>query len=288
MTETPTPGAIQLLRIFRLVLHLLQGVITAGTLLRFAREPLRSRIIRAWAAKLLVILKVEIRVKGQVPTLATRGVMFVSNHVSWMDVWLLQSVRPVRFISKADVRSWPVVGYLAQAGGTLFIHREKRHHTAAIVGQAEAVLAQGDCLALFPEGTTTTGLRLRAFHPSLFQVAVDHAGDIALVTIRYVFEDGQIDTAPAYADEITMPESMRAILARRKIIAEVNYFGALEVQGKTRRALCLEAEKAIATALNLPIPHKVSEKPADPPSASPTKPHPTDSPYPAPHADSLP
>lgn len=264
---SPTPGAIQLLRIFRLVLHLLQGVVTAGAILPFTREPFRNRIIRAWAAKLLIIFNVEARVRGNIPTLATRGVMFVSNHVSWMDVWLLLSVRPVRFISKADVRAWPVVGYLAQAGGTLFIQREKRHHTAAIVGQAEAVLAQGDCLALFPEGTTTNGLRMRAFHPSLFQVAVDHAGAIALVTIRYVFEDGRIDTAPAYADEITLAESMRAILARRKIIAEVNFFDTLDARGKTRRALALEAEAAIANALNLPIPHKASGKPAGLPSA---------------------
>lgn len=288
MIETPTPGAIQLLRVFRLVLHLLQGVVTAGTLLRFAREPFRSRIIRAWAAKLLVILNIEVRVQGNIPTLATRGVMFVSNHVSWMDVWLLQSVRPVRFISKADVRGWPIVGYLAQAGGTLFIQREKRHHTAAIVGQAEAVLTQGDCLALFPEGTTTNGLRLRAFHPSLFQVAVDQGGAITLVTIRYVFEDGGSDTAPAYADEITMPESMRAILARRKIFAEVNYFDTLDARGKTRRALALEAEAAIAKALNLPIPHRASGKSAGLPSESPIKPRPTDTLYPAPHDGSPP
>ena len=166
------------------------------------------------------------------------------------------------------------------------VHREKRHHTAAIVGQAAAVLAQGDCLALFPEGTTTNGLRLRAFHPSLFQVAVDHGGAIALVSIRYVFKDGGLDTAPAYCDDITMPGSMRAILARRKIIAEVNYFDTIEVQGKTRRVLCSEAEKAIATALNLPIPHKGSEKPVDPPSEAQSADLPTDSPYPAPHADS--
>ena len=283
MTDTPTPGPIQLLRIVRLVLHLLQGVVTAGTLLRFAKEPLRSRIIRSWAAKLLRVLAIEIRVQGTAPTLATHGVMFVSNHVSWMDVWLLLSVRPLRFISKADVRAWPVVGYLAQAGGTLFIHREKRHHTAAIVGQAEAVLAQGDCLALFPEGTTTNGLRLRAFHPSLFQVAVDHGGAISLVTIRYVFANGQIDTAPAYADEISLPGSMRAILARRKIIAEVNYFATLDIVGKTRRELSSAAEAAIATALNLPIPHKTSEKPGGPPSAAPIASPPTDNPCPAPH-----
>ncbi len=260
---TITPGFIQLLRAGRLSLHLVQGVLTAGTLLRFAREPLRSRIIRSWAAKLLRILNIEVRVQGLAPTLETRGVMFVSNHVSWMDVWLLLSVRPLRFISKADVRGWPVVGYLAQAGGTLFIQREKRHHTAAIVTQAQAVLAQGDCLALFPEGTTTNGLRLRAFHPSLFQVAVNHGEPISLVSIRYVFDDGRIDTAPAYADEITLLGSMRAILARRKIFAQVNYFATLDSRGKTRRALCSEAEAAIAAALNLPIPHKVSEKPAD-------------------------
>lgn len=283
MTEPPTPGAIQLLRIFRLVLHLLQGVMTAATLLHIAREPLRSRIIRAWSAKLLAILNVEARVHGQAPTLATQGVMLVSNHVSWMDVWLLQSVRPLRFISKADVRGWPIIGYLAQAGGTLFIQREKRHHTAAIVSQAEAVLARGDCLALFPEGTTTNGLRLRAFHPSLFQVAVNQGGAISLATIRYVFEDGRIDTAPAYADEITLPESMRAILARRKIIAEVNFFDTLDTRGKTRRALALEAEAAIAGVLNLPIPHKASGIPGGLPSAAPTKPRPIDSLCPTPH-----
>ena len=286
MTQTPTPYAIRLVRLIRVGLHVLQGVIIAGAVLRFAHEPLRSRIIQSWSQKLLAIFSVEYQVYGPMPDLSTRGAVFVANHVSWLDIWLIYTLRPVRFISKADVRAWPVIGWLAEKTGTLFIHRERRHHTAAIIKQAEAALAQGDCIGLFPEGTTTDGLRLLPFHASLFQAAVAQQAPIVLIAIRYRLPDGGIDTAPAYYGDLSLADSLRAVLARRRIRVEATYLGTLASVGKTRRELSRAAETTIAKALNLPAPHKAPEIPAGLRDAAPTTPLPTDSPYPKPHGGS--
>lgn len=286
MTQTPTPYAIRLVRLIRVGLHVLQGVIIAGAVLRFAHEPLRSRIIQSWSQKLLAIFSVEYQVYGPMPDLSTRGAVFVANHVSWLDIWLIYTLRPVRFISKADVRAWPVIGWLAEKTGTLFIQRERRHHTAAIIKQAEAALAHGDCIGLFPEGTTTDGLRLLPFHASLFQAAVAQEAPIVLIAIRYRLPDGGIDTAPAYYGDLSLADSLRAVLARRRIRVEATYLGTLASSGKTRRELSGAAEAAITKALNLPAPHTAPETPAGLRDAAPTTPLPTDSPYPTPHGDS--
>jgi 1-acyl-sn-glycerol-3-phosphate acyltransferase len=209
--------------------------------------------------------------------------VFVANHVSWLDIWLIYALRPVRFISKADVRAWPVVGWLAEKTGTLFIERERRQHTAAIIKEAEAALAQGDCIGLFPEGTTTDGLRLLPFHASLFQAAVAQQAPIVLIAIRYRLADGGVDTAPAYYGDLSLADSLRAVLARRRIRVEARYLGTLISAGKTRRELSRAAENAIATALNLPAPHTTPETPGGLRDAAPITPRPTDSPYPKPH-----
>ena len=235
---------------------------------------------------MLAIFGVEVQLHGNMPNLDTRGIIIVSNHMSWLDIWLIYSIRPVRFISKADVRDWPVIGWLAQQSGTLFIRRDQRRHTAAINRQAAELLAQGDCIGLFPEGTTTDGLSMLPFHSSLFQAAVIHQAPVVLLTIRYLLPDGSIDTAPAYYGGLTLLDSFRAVLARRRIRVKVTCIGTLDTHGKSRREISLTAEAAIAKHLNLPVPHKKPGTPADLPGAAPSNDHPTNSLYPTPHADS--
>lgn len=281
-----TPKPIRLIRILRVGLHMAWGVFLAGIVFRIVPKDWHKNIAQRWSQKILGILRVECSLHGDMPTLDTRGVIMVSNHMSWLDIWLLYAIRPPRFISKADVRGWPVVGYLAQQSGTLFIQRERRHHTAAIVKQAAELLQQGDCVGLFPEGTTSDGTLLRPFHASLFQAAVIHQAPVMLFTIRYHLPDGSIDTAPAYQGNMTLLDSFRAVLARRRILVDITCLGTLDTHGKTRREISIAAETAIAKHLNLPAPHKTPEIPADLPVATPTSDHPTDSPYPAPHADS--
>ena len=285
MISTPTPKSLRLLRILRVSMHLAWGLFIASVVFRLTPKSWHDRIVQRWSQKILAMLGVEYQLRGNMPDMATRGVILISNHMSWLDIWLIYAIRPVRFISKADVRNWPVIGWLAQQSGTLFIQRERRHHTAAITRLAAELLTRGDCIGLFPEGTTTDGFSLLPFHSSLFQAAVIHQAPVVLLAIRYHLPDGSIDTVPAYTGGITLLDSFRAVLARRRIQVEITCLGTLDTHGKTRREISIAAETAIATHLNLPVPHKKPGTPADPPAAAPSTVHPTDSPYPKPHAD---
>ena len=215
-----------------------------------------------------------------------RDVFFVANHISWHDIPILAGITGSAFVAQDGVRDWPVIGWLAQRSGTLFIRRDLRRHTATINQQAAELLAQGDCIGLFPEATTTDGRHLLPFHSSLFQAAVIHQAPVMMLTIRYHLADGTIDTAPAYHGGLTLLDSFRAVLARQRIQVDVTAIGTLDTQGKTRREISLAAQTAIARHLNLPVQHKTPETPADPPAAAPSTDHPTDNPYPRPHAGS--
>lgn len=287
MSDSPTPRPLRYLRLLRVILHLLRGALIAGFLLPYVKPARRAVLIQNWSRQLLCIFNLAFSLPKDLPQAVHHGALFVSNHVSWLDIWMLMAVHPVRFISKADVRTWPLIGWLAQQVGTLFIQRERRQHTLAIVEEAQAALGQGDCVALFPEGTTSDGVHLLCFHASLIQAAVATQAPLALFAIRYVLESGAVDSAPAFIGDMTLLESLGQILARRQLRAELIYVGILSSQGKTRRELALAAEAAIANALNLPAPHKALETPGDRASAAPTTDRPTDSPYPAPHAGPL-
>lgn len=160
MTLAPTPKSLRFIRMLRVALHLTWGLFVASVLFRLTPVAQHNRLSQRWSKKMLAIFGVEVQLHGDMPNLDTRGIIIVSNHMSWLDIWLIYSIRPVRFISKADVRDWPVIGWLAQQSGTLFIRRDQRRHTAAINRQAAELLAQGDCIGLFPEGTTTDGLSM--------------------------------------------------------------------------------------------------------------------------------
>lgn len=256
-------------RLVRLVLHLLVGVIKAALLLPLVGRARRTELIRRWSLRVLAILHVRLSVRGEVPDLSAAGVMFVANHISWLDIYLLDAVCPVRFVSKAEVRAWPVIGWLAVKIGTLFIERARRHDTARAGREVVDALRQGDCVAVFPEGTTSNGTYLRSFHASLLQSAINSEARLWPVAIRYVHRDGTANLAPAYVDNMSFADSLFRILNEPDLEAEIAYLVPLPVQGHSRRELVALAEKAIANALNLTVPCRKSGKPVYPPAALP-------------------
>lgn len=260
---------IRTLRLARLVLHLLVGVIKAALLLPLVGRAQRTELIRRWSVRVLAILNVRLSVRGEVPDLSAAGVMFVANHISWLDIYLLDAVCPVRFVSKAEVRAWPVIGWLAEKIGTLFIERARRHDTARAGREVVDALRQGDCVAVFPEGTTSNGTLLRPFHASLLQSAINSGARLWPVAIRYVHRDGTANLSPAYVDNMSFADSLFRILNEPDLEAEITYLEPLPVQGRSRRELAALAEKAIANALNLTVPGRKSDKPAYPPAALP-------------------
>ncbi len=236
---------IKLLRMFGLVLV---GLIYAGSLARSGDRSARDRRLVAWAGRLMRILNVEARI-NDCPDLA--GAVLVSNHVSWLDIHVLHSIFPMRFVSKAEVRDWPLLGNLARASGTLFITREKKSDAKRVNQEMAAELRAGECLAFFPEGTTSDGLGMRPFFPSLFQPAVEAGCPVIPVAIRYRSLAGDICPEVAYHGEMTLLASFWAIARLPGLVAEVTFLPALQNNGGHRRDLARQAESAIRSSLGL-------------------------------------
>jgi 1-acyl-sn-glycerol-3-phosphate acyltransferase len=230
----------------------------AGLILRFvfpgASPRARRRLVQWWSAKLLRILHVSVRLDGHAPRARSAAAMIAANHVSWVDVFLVSSVRPTRFIAKSEIRDWPVAGWIAERAGTLFIRRARRHDTARINLQVHEALANGDCVGLFPEGTTTEGDRLLKFHTSLFEPALANAARIHPVAIRYEHPDATPCRAMAYVGDLSFMQSLALIIRQRSVVAHIAFAEAIEPAGLDRRAAARIARERVASLLGLDHP----------------------------------
>lgn len=251
----------------RIAVHFAQGLTTAALVFPFCTAATRNALIRAWARKIISILNVHVRVRDALPASIPGGTVLVSNHISWLDIWVIDTQRACRFIAKSEVRGWPVIGWLAVKSGTLFIERGRKRHAAMLNHEVAAALASGDCVAIFPEGTTTNGRQLKRFFGSLLQPAADSGAPLVPVAIRYVRDDGELDLTPAYIDDISLLASVRSMLRARRTLAEIAFLPAIDTRGKTRREIAHAAQEAIAASLSLPSPGTTPETAPDPPDA---------------------
>ena len=276
----PVPYATRLYRVTRLLLHIAWGCFYVGVLFPFLSNTRRLRAIKRFSRQLLAILQVRCAVRGAMPP-GREPTLIVANHVSWLDIWVIDSVIPVRFVAKADVRRWPVLGFLVSRSGPIFIEREKRHDAARTNRAIVEALTRGEHVALFPEGTTTDGTEVKPYHASLFQPALGAGARVAVLALRYVNRDGSVNVDASYAGDRSMLESLRLILAHRRLRVEVIFAGTVDVHDKTRREIAREAESITADALRLPRPGRRLGTTGGPRGAPPKAVAPTHSLYPA-------
>jgi len=276
--ERPTSSFVRFYRLIRLLVHLFYGCYRVGVLFPFFSWKQRVVAIKRWSRQLLRILGLKVTVQGSLPSGRT-PTLIVSNHVSWLDIWVLDSVVPVRFVAKSDIRRWPLIGFLVSGAGTIFIERRRRHDTAHTNRAIVQALTRGEQVGMFPEGTTTDGTEIKPFHASLFQPALGAGARVVVVALRYVNRDGGINLDAAYAGERSLWESVWLILAHRTLHAEVIFAGTIDITGKTRRDIARAAESVTADALQLPRPGRKTETAADLPSATPIAFSPTDTRY---------
>ena len=186
------------LRKGRLVAHLLHGMWIVATRFPGAGAGRRHALNRAWSLKMLRLCGMRLVVHNDGARL-DRGALVVANHISWIDIYVINAWRPTPFVSKAEIRQWPVVGWLAQQLDTVFIQREKRSDAKRIMHELSDRLSAGELMCVFPEGTTSNGLTLLPFHANMFQAAVSAAAPVQPICIMY--EDAQrpaIDRARVY------------------------------------------------------------------------------------------
>ncbi len=256
--------AVRVFRLARLGIHLAQGVLTVSTVFPYSGKARRRKMISRWSGKLLRILNVSLSVSGKPPEGES---ILVANHISWLDIYLLNAVCPPRFVAKSEIRKWPVVGWLSEKTGVLFVEREKRSDAGRVNEAISDAIASGDLVAIFPEGTTSDGSRILSFRAPLLEPALKSNANLHPAAIRYVTGSGEIDRNVAYAGDISFGQSLWAILGQDAVRAEVIFREAIEASGRNRKELAKHAEGVIAEALNLPRPCMKPETPACPQGA---------------------
>jgi 1-acyl-sn-glycerol-3-phosphate acyltransferase len=247
----PTPLPLRVVRVVRVAVHVVEALATTTLVFPLVGPERRTALIRRWSGHLLRILAVEARVHWRHAQRLPDRPMLVANHISWLDIFLLCAVQPARFVAKAEVRRWPLIGHLSKHAGTLFIDRERRHDTHKVNQRTADALAAGEAIAVFPEGTTSDGTELLRFHASLLQPIIDADGHVQPVAIRYRTLAGQHSTAPAYAGDTTFLQSFWRLTGERAVVAELHIATPLAARGSHRRDLSRAAEEAIRTALGL-------------------------------------
>ena len=163
--------------------------------------------------------------------------LLVGNHISWLDILVVLAVVPSRFVSKADVKSWPIIGRLVSGAGTLYIERARMRDSKRVVEAMAAALGNGDILAVFPEGTTTNGARVSPFHGNLLQAAIDVDVPVSPFAVRYLDANtGEPSTAPNYIDDDHLLGSVWRLVQSTGVLAAVRLGTPQAHANRSRRA----------------------------------------------------
>ena len=253
MTMSPLRFYLACYRTTRLVIHLFYGGLQA---LAYPSLPvsLQKRIMHRWSVELLDVLHVKLSINGNFPMHEIKQGLIISNHISWLDVFVMSSILPMRFVAKSEVRSWPFIGWLCARANTIFIERNKRSDTIRTNIQAVEHLRSGNCMAIFPEGTTSDGSNVRHFHASLLQPAIDAKTQIYPVAIHYHDKNNNPNFDAAYIDEMTFVQSLWKIVSSPDLHVRITTTEALDTQADNRRILALEAHRRISHALSIEPP----------------------------------
>ncbi len=222
-------------RLARLVPHVLHGLWTVRQHFERMTPAQRHGRIQWWSAKTLRILGIHLQVQGQAQP---AGHLLVANHVSWLDIAGVHAVLPqARFVSKADVKHWPLVGTLVTGVGTLYIERTSKRDALRVVHQTAEALQAGDCVAVFPEGTTGAGPELLPFHANLLQAAVSTQAPVLPVVLRWHEPGARFSTSAQFIGGTTLVQSLWRIASARGLGIEVQILPAVSTAGLDRRVL---------------------------------------------------
>ncbi|GAC1628586.1 MAG: lyso-ornithine lipid O-acyltransferase [Nevskia sp.] len=232
------------LKSLRIVSHLVVGLLLAALVSidgrgRFSRENLSTW----WHRVLLRILDVRLVVRGT-PMAGTR--VIVCNHISWLDIPLVAAFEATRFVSKAEVGEWPIIGWLANAAGTFYIRRGSGG-TKQLIDAIDEHLGH-DSIVFFPEGTTTDGSIVLKFQPRLFATAIETHRPVQPVALRYGAAANGVKTAPFVGDD-DLVRNIYRLLKNGPITAELIYCDTIDPAGYDRAALAHATHTAICEAI---------------------------------------
>jgi 1-acyl-sn-glycerol-3-phosphate acyltransferase len=224
--------------------HALAGLATIIFLFPRMSEPQRQVRVQTWSRGMLGVMGIALQVRGKPP--AAGPMLLAANHISWLDILVMHAARHCRFVAKAEVRRWPLIGTLATGGGTLYIERESRRDAMRVVHHMAESLKAGDILAVFPEGTTSDGITLLPFHANLLQAAISADAPVQPVALQFVnTATGEASLTPCYIGDDTLVGSIWRTLSGSPITAVVSYGEPEFARGRGRRAWAADLREAV-------------------------------------------
>jgi 1-acyl-sn-glycerol-3-phosphate acyltransferase len=230
--------------VLRVTLRVMLALLLApGVPLVVVPLPGQLRVQRFYCRMVLRCFGVRIRVSGS-PIRNLRGVLVVSPHVSWLDVFAIGSVLPGSFVARADM----FTGRLARMLKIIPIERTSLRRLPGVVDTVAHRLRAGQTVVAFPEGTTWCGVARGSFYPAMFQAAIDAGRPVQPLRLTYHHGDGSVSTAPAFVGEDTLWRSICRLLAVRRTWAHV-HVESLQLPGTDRRVLARRCQSAVGVGV---------------------------------------
>lgn len=234
--------------VLHLLIHVVGAIFTTTFLYPFMDESGRKRYVQKWSKKLLDICHVSVKINNA--ELLSHRALIVSNHISWLDIFLIYSVTHGHFIAKADMANWPMIGLLSRKVGTLFLERNSTRQLKNTLETLVWKLKARERVIFFPEGTTSKQGEMLPFHPNLFEGAIHAALPVQPFALKYVNRQGEYENAVDSHGDITFGQSVASIIRQDYIRAELTILPAIDPEGMHRKTLSFMAQKTIISVLS--------------------------------------
>ena len=231
-----------------IIIHLFYGFFQALYILYINDKP-KKKYIKNWSRRLLNILKIHLEINQDLKKLLSRKhFLIVSNHISWIDIFLINSIFPISFLSKGDVARWPLIGKLTKSADTIYIKRGNKKSLTIASNQIEKKLNKMDSVIFFPEGFATDGSKLLPFKSNFFQTAINTQVDILPIAIKYTYQD-RFSASPSYAGDITLLQSILTLVKNKNLKASIFILPKISSKNN-RKIIANKAREMIYKALN--------------------------------------
>lgn len=246
-------GSLRLLLVGLLILFILFLIYCVFPFMNWRA---RARIIKPVAPWIPWVLGMKLCVKGRVPDACAAergyrsegcGYMVCCNHISFVDIFVLDSILPVHFVAKKEIASWPLFGAITTGVGTIYIDRTRRRSVIEVAEAMRTTLESGENVLFFPEGTTGPGDALLPFHANLFSAACAAKTQVLPIALRYTLE-GKTSTIPSYAD-VPLFDVIKRIVFTPGLVAEATILDPIDSSENDRRAINAIASANMAAAL---------------------------------------
>jgi 1-acyl-sn-glycerol-3-phosphate acyltransferase len=219
---------------------LVENAITIPFFPRGRRVHARAAWLHRWSRFACRVVGIHVTTHGSMP----RSGLLVSNHLSYLDVLVLSSVRPCVFVAKRDVAGWPFFGWLARAAGTIFVDREHRLASSRVVDLVKEAIASGSVVVLFPEGTSSDGTTVLPFKSALLDSAVQLRCPVATTAIQYALDEGSVADEVCYWRDMTLVSHLLNLFFKREIRSNCS-FSVPKIRAGDRKEIARELREEI-------------------------------------------